>query len=187
MIIVMKLGADESQVQETIQKIKDLGFNTHLSKGENRTIIGVIGDVSSIDESDVERLRATPYIEEVVRVSKPYKLVSRDFNKEDTIINVDGIEIGGKKIVVMAGPCTVESKDQIINIAREVKNSGATILRGGAFNPHFTKRLSGTWKRRTRVFSRCKRRNRTSHCYRGHGHKRCKTCIRICRHTTSRN
>ena len=96
MIIVMKLGADESQVQETIQKIKDLGFNTHLSKGENRTIIGVIGDVSSIDESDVERLRATPYIEEVVRVSKPYKLVSRDFNKEDTIINVDGIEIGGK-------------------------------------------------------------------------------------------
>ncbi len=135
MIIVMKIGADESQVQETIDKIKDLGFGTHVSKGENRTIIGVIGDVSSIDESDVERLRATPYIEKIVRVTKPYKLVSRDFNKQDTVIDVDGIEIGGKKIVVMAGPCTVESKEQIINIAKEVKSSGATFLRGGAFKP----------------------------------------------------
>jgi len=135
MIIVMKLGVEQSQVQETIDRIKELGFNTHLSQGQNRTIIGIVGDVSSIDESEVERLRATPYIEEVVRVSKPYKLVSRDFNKEDTVIKVNGIEIGGKKIVVMAGPCSVENKDQILNIAREVKKSGATLLRGGAFKP----------------------------------------------------
>lgn len=135
MIIVMKLGVEQSQVQETIDRIKELGFNTHLSQGQNRTIIGIVGDVSSIDESEVERLRATPYIEEVVRVSKPYKLVSRDFNKEDTVIKVDGIEIGGKKIVVMAGPCSVENKAQILDIAREVKKSGATLLRGGAFKP----------------------------------------------------
>ncbi|MEN6377994.1 MAG: 3-deoxy-7-phosphoheptulonate synthase [Methanofastidiosum sp.] len=135
MIVIMKMGAEESQVQDVIKRIKDLGFNTHLSQGENRTVIGVIGDVSSIDESDVERLRATPYIEEVVRVSKPYKLVSRAFNKENTVIKVNGTEIGGKKIVVMAGPCTVESEDQIISIAREVKSSGAAILRGGAFKP----------------------------------------------------
>lgn len=135
MIIVMKLGAEESQIQETIKRIKDLGFNTHLSQGQNRTVIGVIGDVSSIEESEVERFRATPYIQEVIRVSKPYKFVSRDFKKENTVIKTDGVEIGGKKIVVMAGPCTVESEDQIIAIAKEVKKSGATILRGGAFKP----------------------------------------------------
>ncbi|KYC45691.1 MAG: 3-deoxy-7-phosphoheptulonate synthase [Candidatus Methanofastidiosum methylothiophilum] len=135
MIIVMKLGAEESQIQETIKRIKDLGFNTHLSQGQNRTVIGVIGDVSSIEESEVERFRATPYIQEVIRVSKPYKFVSRDFKKENTVIKIDGVEIGGKKIVVMAGPCTVESEDQIIAIAKEVKKSGATILRGGAFKP----------------------------------------------------
>jgi len=135
MIIVMKLGAEESQIQETIKRIKDLGFNTHLSQGQNRTVIGVIGDVSSIEESEIERFRATPYIQEVIRVSKPYKFVSRDFKKENTVIKIDGVEIGGKKIVVMAGPCTVESEDQIIAIAKEVKKSGATILRGGAFKP----------------------------------------------------
>ncbi|NMC61046.1 MAG: 3-deoxy-7-phosphoheptulonate synthase [Candidatus Methanofastidiosa archaeon] len=135
MIIVMKLGVEDSQVQETINRIKDLGFNAHLSRGENRTVIGVIGDVSTIEESEVERLRATPYIEEVVRVSKPYKLVSRAFKKENTIIKVNGVEIGGKKIVVMAGPCAVENKDQIMDIAKEVKKSGAVILRGGAFKP----------------------------------------------------
>jgi 3-deoxy-7-phosphoheptulonate synthase len=120
----MKLQSNLSSVVEEI-----LGGKL---KRENRV---VIGEGSLVEESDVEGVGAASFPEQVAPLSKPYKLVSRDFNKENTIIDLDGVQIGGKKIVVMAGPCTVESKDQIIGIAREVRSSGATILRGGAFKP----------------------------------------------------
>ncbi|MCC7573914.1 MAG: 3-deoxy-7-phosphoheptulonate synthase [Candidatus Methanofastidiosum sp.] len=120
----MKLQSNLSSAVEEIISCK--------LKRENRA---VIGEVPLIDGGDVEGVRALSFPEHALPLSKPYKLVSREYNKENTIIDLDGIQIGGKKIVVMAGPCTVESKEQIIDIAKEVKSSGATILRGGAFKP----------------------------------------------------
>ena len=132
MVIVMEGTALEEHVQNLVEKLSELGFDAHISRGVERTVIGVIGTNTDLDERDLEVL---PGVHEVHRISEPYKLVSRGFKSEDTIIDVNGVEIGGDKIAVMAGPCSVESRDQLRIISERIKSSGANILRGGAFKP----------------------------------------------------
>ena len=132
MIIVMRQGATNKEISEVIKRVQDLGYQVHLSRGVERTIIGVIGDERPLSVQPLERLRG---VEQVLPILKPYKLASRDFHPENSVIPLNGIEIGGKRIVVMAGPCSVESWDQIRTTAHAVREAGATVLRGGAFKP----------------------------------------------------
>jgi len=133
MIIVLKPDASSEQVDHIIEKVKALGLTAHVSKGSERTIIGVIGPE---DILRVTPLEAFAGVENVIPVLAPFRLVSREFKKEDSVIDLGrGVKIGGKEIVVMAGPCTIENIDGLYEIAREVKKAGATVLRGGAFKP----------------------------------------------------
>jgi 3-deoxy-7-phosphoheptulonate synthase len=132
MIIVLKKGSSEAQVQEINERLSQEGFKVHLSQGVEKTLIGAIGDRSRLEALDLEAL---PWVEKVVPILAPYKLVSREFQQERSIIRIGEHEIGGKKIHVMAGPCSVESRSQILETAHAVKEAGATFLRGGAFKP----------------------------------------------------
>lgn len=132
MIIVLKPGATQQQIDHIMSKLKELGLSTHFSSGKERTIIGAIGDDRVLQNQPISRF---PGVENVLPILSPFKLVSREFRNEDTVIDIDGIKIGGKKIQVMAGPCAVEKLDLLIEIAREIKDAGATVLRGGAFKP----------------------------------------------------
>ncbi len=132
MIVVMNPGAREEDINEVTKKLKELGFGVHLSRGEHRTIIGAIGDRKKALSSGIE---AMPTVEKIVPISQPFKLVSRDFKSEDSVYDVAGVKIGGEDLVVMAGPCAVESREQLLTAARHAAASGAKILRGGAFKP----------------------------------------------------
>ncbi len=132
MIIVLRGDVTEEQRQHILQRIEKLGLKTMVSRGVERTIIGVIG------EEDLVRtlpLEAMPGVEKVMPVLAPYKLVSREFHPQDTVISVDGVKIGGRRIAVMAGPCSVENRELLLDIAVRVKADGAAVLRGGAFKP----------------------------------------------------
>ena len=133
MIIVMKQSARPSDVESVVSRIEELGYKVHLSRGEARTIVGVIG----ADEYLLQRatFEVMDGVEKSMRVMQPYKLASRDFSHENTVIQANGAAIGGNKIAVMAGPCSVESREMILEIAHAVKEAGATILRGGAYKP----------------------------------------------------
>ncbi len=133
MLIVMNHQAGKKQIESVIRAIERLGFTAAPIPGSERTAIGVLGNKGYVDDSTVRDL---PGVQEVIHVSKPYKLVSRDFHPKNTIVKVAGIEIGtGRRPVVMAGPCAVESENQILKTARAVKVAGADMLRGGAFKP----------------------------------------------------
>ncbi len=133
MIIVLKPDATAEQVEHIIEKVKGLGLTPHVSQGSERTIIGVIGPE---DVLRVTPLEVFPGVENVIPVLSPFRLVSREFKKEDSVIELgQGVKIGGKEVVVMAGPCTIENTDSLFEIARQVKKAGATVLRGGAFKP----------------------------------------------------
>ncbi len=133
MIIVLKPEATQKQLSHLLAKIKKLGLKPWISKGVERTIVGVIGEEDIIR---VQPLEAFPGVEKVLAILKPYKLASRDFKKSDSIVDVGGgVKVGGKTLVVMAGPCSVENEKLLIEIARSVKKAGATVLRGGAFKP----------------------------------------------------
>ena len=133
MIIVLRPEATEAQVNHIIEKVKKLGLTPHVSKGTERTIIGVIGPE---DVLRVTPLEVFPGVERVIPVLAPYKLVSREFKSEDSIIDLGkGVKVGGRKITVMAGPCAIENINMLRSIAAEVKKAGATVLRGGAFKP----------------------------------------------------
>lgn len=134
-IIVLKPEANDEDIRHILKKLESKGLKANVSKGTERTIIGVIGDTSKITEDEEDAIRAMDFVESVLRILKPYKLASRDFKKENTEINVRGNIIGGKKIHVMAGPCAVENKTMIMTIAEKVKEYGATFLRGGAYKP----------------------------------------------------
>ncbi|GAF70260.1 unnamed protein product, partial [marine sediment metagenome] len=132
MIIVMNSKTDDADVEKVIQKLREMGHKVHISRGERRIILGVIGDV--------ENLASVPFyafngVEEIIRIMKPYKLASREFKDFDTTVKVKDVAIGGKEVVVMAGPCVVENEKQIFETAQKVKAVGAKILRGGAFKP----------------------------------------------------
>jgi len=133
MIIVLRPDATEDQINHIIEKVQKLGLKPHVSRGVERTIIGVIGPE---DILQVTPLEVFPGVEKVMPVLAPYKLVSREFKSEDSIIDVGkGVQVGGKKISIMAGPCAVEDIDTLYEIAGEIKKAGAAILRGGAFKP----------------------------------------------------
>ena len=132
MIVVMKVGSSDKEVAGVVKRIESAGLKTHLSQGVERTIVGVVGQIFAELEDMLELL---PGVDEVIRVSKPYKLSSREFHPLDTTVKVGGITIGGKEIVVMAGPCAVENEQQLLETAKAIKAAGATILRGGAFKP----------------------------------------------------
>ncbi|HEY5595438.1 MAG TPA: 3-deoxy-7-phosphoheptulonate synthase, partial [Nitrospiria bacterium] len=133
MIIVLKPDATEKEINHIIEKLKECGLKPHVSRGEERVIIGAIGDERQLES---QPLSIFPGVEKVMPILAPYKLVSREFKKTDSIVEVaKGVKIGGKKIHVMAGPCAVEKQELLIRIAQEVKEAGATVLRGGAFKP----------------------------------------------------
>lgn len=132
MIIVLRPDASEKQVEHIVEKVKSWGLSPMISKGVERTIIGVIGEE---DILRVQPLEAFPGVEKVIPVLAPYKLVSREFKPESTVIDVKGICIGSKKVVVMAGPCAVEGYEELKTVAEEIKEAGAVVLRGGAFKP----------------------------------------------------
>ncbi len=133
MIIVLRPEATEEQVNHIIDKVKALGLTAHLSKGAERTIIGVIGPE---DVLRVTPLEVFPGVENVIPVLSAFKLVSREFKKENSVIDLGkGVSIGGRQVVIMAGPCSIENIDSLFEIAKEVKKAGATVLRGGAFKP----------------------------------------------------
>jgi len=134
MIIIMRPNATDEQINHVIEKMKQHGFGIHLSKGVERTVIGAIGDKSAIE---LETIQMLPGVSEIVPIRKPYKLVSREFKAEDTVVKITkDLSIGaGQKIAVIAGPCSVESKEEIMEVAQAVKAAGAVALRGGAFKP----------------------------------------------------
>lgn len=134
-IIVLNPIATEKELRHIVKKLEGRGLQANISKGTERTIIGVIGDTSKITEEEENAIRVMPGVEDVMRILKPYKLASRDFKAEDTTINVRGNIIGGKKIQVIAGPCAVENKTILMSIAEKVKEAGAAFIRGGAFKP----------------------------------------------------
>jgi len=132
MIVVMKTGCSQDEISHVTKRIEDIGLKAHISKGIEHTVIGVLGKVFPELRDTLELL---PGVDQVISVSKPYKLASREFHPQDTIVKLNGVAIGGNEIVVMAGPCAVESEEQLLATARAIKAAGATVLRGGAFKP----------------------------------------------------
>jgi 3-deoxy-7-phosphoheptulonate synthase len=132
MLVVMQNDATPDQIAAVMNKIRSLKLQPHAIPGEQRVAIGITGNKGALES---EMFVAMPGVADAIRVSQPFKLVSREVKGEDTIINVDGTLLGGKKIAVIAGPCSVESKEQILETAHAVKKAGATFLRGGAFKP----------------------------------------------------
>lgn len=133
MIIVLRKNVTDEEINHLVEKVEKLGLKANISRGIEKTVVGVIGPE---DILRVTPLEVFPGVEQVIPVLAPYKLVSREYQKENSIIKIkDGISIGGEKIHVMAGPCSIESKEGMLSIAKKLKASGATILRGGAFKP----------------------------------------------------
>jgi len=132
MIIVMNAKATPEDVRHVVARVEELGLKAHLSQGVERTIIGVIGDERLVKK---EQLSLLPHVEDVIPILKPYKLASREFRPESTVVNVGGVKIGGAQVAVIAGPCSVESEEQLMTTARAVKEAGAHLLRGGAYKP----------------------------------------------------
>ncbi|KAF0123060.1 MAG: 3-deoxy-7-phosphoheptulonate synthase [bacterium] len=132
MIVVLKPTCTEDDFNRVIKKIEDLGLAVHISKGKERTIIGVVGEDAILHSQSLESL---PSVEKIVPILKPYKLVSREFKKDNTIINLNGVEIGGNRIQVIAGPCAVEGREMLLDVAQSIEKTGTKFLRGGAFKP----------------------------------------------------
>jgi 3-deoxy-7-phosphoheptulonate synthase len=132
MILVIRPDATEQQIAHVIERIEELGYRPHVSRGEHRTIIGVIGDER---KPQAETFGAIPGVEQVHHILKPFKLASREFRKPDSVVHVGRVRIGGGHLAMIAGPCAVESRDGLDAIAAHVKKAGANILRGGAFKP----------------------------------------------------
>jgi 3-deoxy-7-phosphoheptulonate synthase len=133
MIIVLRPDATKRQIDHIVEKVKKLGLKPWVSRGVERTIIGVIGEE---DVLRIQPLEVFPGVEKVMPILTPYKLVSRNFKKEDSQIKIGkGLKVGGERIIVMAGPCSVENEKLLVKIAKQVKEAGATVLRGGAFKP----------------------------------------------------
>jgi len=129
----MSAGATRQEINHVIDRIKECGFQAHVIEGAERTVIGAVG--SSGRRSEIQALRAAPGVEDVIQIATPFKLVSRQLRQTRTIVDVSGVRIGAEDLVVMAGPCSVESREQLLETAHAVKASGARLLRGGAYKP----------------------------------------------------
>ena len=132
MVTVLKTGVTDEQIENLCRWFRARGLDVHISKGKYQTIIGLIGDTKQID---TELLESLDIVESVKRISEPFKNANRKFHPDDTVVDVNGIKIGGGNFTLIAGPCSVESPEQIIEIAQKVQEAGASILRGGAFKP----------------------------------------------------
>lgn len=132
MIVVMKRNATAEEIAQVVQHVESLGFRAHLSTGEERTIVGIIGDERPVEPEHFESFAG---VERAVRILHPFKLASRDYHPEDSIVRINGISVGEQQVVVMAGPCSVESREQLMETAALVQSAGAHILRGGAWKP----------------------------------------------------
>lgn len=155
MIVVIRPEASEQAILHIEQKLKQMGYGIHRSTGEKRTVLGAIGQRR---EDAAQTLEAIPEVEKVVFVTRPFKLVGREFHPENTVITVGDCPVGGTEIAVMAGPCAVESEQQLMESARAVKSAGARILRGGAFKPRTSPySFQGLEKEGLRLLSRVRR------------------------------
>jgi 3-deoxy-7-phosphoheptulonate synthase len=132
MIIVMRTGATADQIETVIEKVHSFGLRTHPIYGVQKTVIGIVGDDKT---RIVEKMQSMPGVEDIIPILQPYKFAGREAHPENTVIRLDGVSIGAEKVVVMAGPCAVESEEQLLETARRVRRSGAQILRGGAYKP----------------------------------------------------
>ncbi len=132
MVVVMEQAARASEVAALVAKVESMGFRVHLMKGEERTLVGVVGDGRPLDRGQIE---AMPGVDKTLAVLRPFKLASREMHPEDSLIALNGSKVGGKKVAVIAGPCSVESRSQLLETAHAVAQAGATALRGGAFKP----------------------------------------------------
>ncbi len=132
MIVVMKAGTPAEEIEKMSKRLGNMGCVPHKTQGENYCIFGLVGDTTKVDLRQIE---ANINVERVLKVQNPFKLANRLFHPEDTIVDVDGVKIGGGNIAVMAGPCSVENEEQLMSIARSVKSAGAHMLRGGAYKP----------------------------------------------------
>lgn len=132
MLVVMRAQAGAEEIARVCEKIESLGFRPHVMPGAERTAVGITGNHGPIDPAEFESL---PGVVEAIRVSKPYKLVSREVKSEDTVVDIAGVKVGGSELALCAGPCSVESREQILASARAVKDAGAQLLRGGAYKP----------------------------------------------------
>jgi len=132
MIVLLKKDPDAKQLQNLIDWLKSMALDIHISKGSNYTVLGLIGDTSAVD---IDLIQALGIVDSVKRIQEPFKSCNRKFHPDDTVININGVKLGGGNFQIIAGPCSVESEAQILEVARCVKAAGATILRGGAFKP----------------------------------------------------
>ncbi len=133
MIIVLRAGSSDAEVEDVCRRIERMGYRAHTIRGELRTVIGAIGDDRGKDR--LKSLESLECVEAVQPILQPFKLASREVRREATVVPVDGVRVGGRAIVVMAGPCSVESRAQVLEVAAKVKAAGASVLRGGAFKP----------------------------------------------------
>jgi 3-deoxy-7-phosphoheptulonate synthase len=133
MVIVMERTATEAQIQKVVESLVEVGYDVHRSTGVTHTVLGAVG--SPRRPVDPRALELLPGVREVVKITEPYKLVGRTFKAADTVVDVAGVKVGGAEVIVMAGPCSVESREQVASVARSVQAAGARLLRGGAFKP----------------------------------------------------
>jgi len=195
MIVVMKVGSSQDEISGVKKRIEDVGLKSHISEGIEHTVIGVLGQVFPELRDTLELL---PGVEQVIPVSKPYKLASREFHPRDTIVKINGVAIGGNEIVVMAGPCAVESEEQLLATAQAVKAAGATVLRGGAFKPrtspyqfrglgesglHLALPISWTGRKRAQNTGTGRQGNSNAHNHRGYVARPCRLSSQIRRYT----
>lgn len=132
MVVILKEKTDPAQLENFLNWLHGMGLETHLSQGKQQTIVGLVGDTTRVD---MDLIRALEIVEDVRRILEPYKSANRKFHPADTVVDVGGVKIGGGNFQIIAGPCSVESRDQIVEVARRVKDAGAGLLRGGAFKP----------------------------------------------------
>src|SRR5712691_13542590 len=133
MVIVMEPTATEGQIQKVIESLVEVGYDVHRSTGVSHTVLGAVGQPRQV--VDPTALELIPGVRDVVKISEPYKLVGRTFKPADTVVDVGGVSVGGPEVIVMAGPCSVETREQVGTVARAVRSAGARVLRGGAFKP----------------------------------------------------
>jgi 3-deoxy-7-phosphoheptulonate synthase len=132
MVVILKQKTDKAQLNNLLNWLHGMGLETHLSEGKQQTIVGLVGDTTRVD---MDLIRALEIVEDVRRIQEPYKNANRKFHPADTVVDVGGVKIGGGHFQIIAGPCSVESKEQIVEVAKRVRDAGAGLLRGGAFKP----------------------------------------------------
>ncbi len=183
MIVNMSEKATEQEINHIIERIREAGYSPHVTRGTERTIVAAVG---SGRRHEIEALQVAPGVENVVAIAQPFKLVSKQVKPDRTVVNISGVLIGGPEVVVIAGPCSVESREQLFDTAYAVKRAGASMLRGGAYKPRTSPYdFQGLGTRGAQDFERSESRNRLTDCHRGHEHRRCRLNLRICGHATN--